>query len=153
VSRHPGALKSQLTDALRQASAQSLLVSQAVAAQVGLHTTDLECLDILQIRGKASAGELARWTGLTTGAVTALLDRLEKAGYVERLPDATDRRRVLAAPRPEAMGRLFQIYAPLQARMEALYEDYDDEQMALIIAFMARAHAVSVEFVADLKAR
>ncbi|HWW27680.1 MAG TPA: MarR family transcriptional regulator [Caulobacter sp.] len=153
MSRHSDALKTQLTDTLRQASAQSLLISQAVAAQVGLHTTDLECLDILQIQGKASAGDLARRTGLSTGAVTALLDRLEKAGYVERLADPTDRRRVLAVPRPEAMGRLFQIYAPLRARMEALYEDYDDEQMALIIQFMARAHAVSIEFVAALRGR
>lgn len=151
MSRDRDLLDRQLTEALRQASAQSLLVSQAVAEKAGLNTTDLECLDILQIRGQASAGELAQWTGLTTGAVTALLDRLERAGFIRRLPDPNDRRRVLAAPRPEKMRRLFQVYAPLQEKMEALYGGYDDEQLELIIGFMAKSHAVSVDFVSSLR--
>jgi DNA-binding MarR family transcriptional regulator len=151
MSRDRDTLVRQLTEVLRQASAQSLLVSQAVAAKVGVNATDMECLDILQIRGRASAGELAKWTGLTTGAVTALLDRLEKAGFIERLPDVTDRRRVLAAPRPEKMYPLFQIFGPLQETMEALYREYDDEQLELIIGFLAKSHAISVDFVSTLK--
>jgi DNA-binding MarR family transcriptional regulator len=151
MSRHKQALNRQLTEKLRQASAQSLLISQAVAANVGLNTTDLECLDILQMKGEASAGELAQGTGLTTGAVTALLDRLERAGFIRRLPDPNDRRRVLAAPRPEKMRRLFQIYAPLQESMEALYAEYDDEQLELVIGFMARSHAISIDFLGTLK--
>lgn len=144
-------LHRELTEAIRRASAQSLLISQAVAAQVKLNTTDMECLDILQLRGRASAGELAQWTGLTSGAVTALLDRLEQAGFIQRQPDPTDRRRVLAAPQAEKMRKLFRIYAPLQERMKALYEDYDEEQLELIIGFMNKSHAVSVDFVGALK--
>ncbi|MCZ7448584.1 MarR family transcriptional regulator [Agrobacterium rhizogenes] len=141
----------RLTDLLRQASAQSLLISQAIASKARLNTTDLECLDILQMQGQASAGGLAKATGLTTGAVTALLDRLEKAGFIRRLPDPADRRRVLAAPDPEKMRALFEMYAPLQERMEALYRDYDDEQLELIIGFMNKSCAISRDFVGTLQ--
>ncbi|RKF42982.1 MarR family transcriptional regulator [Agrobacterium deltaense] len=144
-------LDRRLTDVLRQASAQSLLISQSIAAKARMNTTDLECLDILQMQGQASAGELARSTGLTTGAVTALLDRLEKAGFIRRLPDPTDRRRVLAAPHPEKMRELFQIYAPLQEKMEALYGEYDEEQLQLIIGFIEKSCAVSKDFIGTLQ--
>lgn len=144
-------LNRQLTDLLRKASAQSLLISQAIAAKARLNTTDLECLDILQMQGQASAGELAKATGLTTGAVTALLDRLEKAGFIKRLADPADRRRVLAAPDPEKMRELFEIYAPLQERMEALYGDYDEEQLKLIIDFMDKSCAASMDFIGSLQ--
>ncbi|MGV1954994.1 MULTISPECIES: MarR family winged helix-turn-helix transcriptional regulator [unclassified Agrobacterium] len=116
-----------------------------------MNTTDLECLDILQMQGQASAGELARSTGLTTGAVTALLDRLEKAGFIRRLPDPADRRRVLAAPHPEKMRELFQMYAPLQAKMETLYGEYDEEQLQLIIGFMEKSCAISKDFIGTLQ--
>ncbi|MFK3778456.1 MarR family winged helix-turn-helix transcriptional regulator [Agrobacterium sp. NPDC089420] len=140
-----------MTELLRQASAQSLLISQAIAAKARLNTTDLECLDILQMQGQASAGELAKATGLTTGAVTALLDRLEKAGFIKRLPDPADRRRVLATPDPEKIHGLFQIYAPLQEKMEALYGDYDERQLEIIIDFMEKSCAVSKEFIQALQ--
>lgn len=144
-------LDRRLTDALRQASAQSLLISQSIAAKARMNTTDLECLDILQMQGQASAGELARSTGLTTGAVTALLDRLEKAGFIKRLPDPADRRRVLAAPHLEKMRELFQMYAPLQEKMEALYGEYDEEQLQLIIGFMEKSCAISKDFIVTLQ--
>ena len=69
---------------VRRVGAQSVLMSHAVAQRFDLHTTDLECLDLIYLRGRVSAGELAQATGLTSGAVTALIDRLEKAGYVFR---------------------------------------------------------------------
>ncbi|MFS8121337.1 MarR family transcriptional regulator [Rhizobium sp. BR 250] len=144
-------LNRQLTDLLRRASAQSLLISQAIAAKARLNTTDLECLDILQMQGQASAGELAKATGLTTGAVTALLDRLEKAGFIKRLPDPADRRRVLAAPDPEKMRELFQMYAPFQEKMEALYGDYDEAQLEIIIGFMDKSCAISKDFIGTLQ--
>src|SRR5580704_16132559 len=63
---------------------------------LGVSATDRKCLDLLS-RGPVTAGELARFTGLTTGAVTGIIDRLEKAGYAERINDPNDRRRVLVA--------------------------------------------------------
>lgn len=140
----------RLTTALRIASAQSLLISQAVAAKVGLNTTDLECLDIIQTGQLVSAGEIAKKTGLTTGAVTTLIDRLEKAGYVKRQADPNDRRRVLIAIRPERLQPLADVYAPLQAAMEALYRDYPEADLLTIADFTERAAAISSDFVRSL---
>lgn len=140
----------RLTTALRIASAQSLLISQAVAAKVGLNTTDIECLDIIQTGQLVSAGEIAKKTGLTTGAVTTLIDRLEKAGYVKRQADPNDRRRVLIAIRPERLQPLADVYAPLQAAMEALYRDYPEADLLTIVDFTERAAAISSDFVRSL---
>ncbi len=150
MSRKKAQTALRLTTALRVASAQGLLVSQAVAAKVGLNTTDLECLDIIQTGDLVSAGEIARKTGLTTGAVTSLLDRLEKAGYVKRQADPNDRRRVLIVIQPERLRPLVEIYAPLQAAMEALYRDYSDADLITIADFTERAAAVSSDFVRSL---
>lgn len=150
MSRRKAQTALRLTTALRIASAQSLLISQAVAAKIGLNTTDLECLDIIQTGQLVSAGEIAKKTGLTTGAVTTLLDRLEKAGYVKRQADPNDRRRVMIAIRPERLQPLADVYAPLQAAMEALYRDYPEADLLTIADFTERAAAVSSDFVRSL---
>ena len=153
MSRDRLELFSALTDALGQASARAVMVSETVAAAVGLNATDLECLDILQKRRLASAGDIAQLTGLTTGAVTALLDRLEKAGFVQRQADPSDRRRVLAAPRPERMAQLFEMYAPLRKAMETLYDDYSDAQLRTFVEFLEKSLSISAEFVRALGSR
>ena len=91
-----------------------------VAGRFGLNTSDLECLDLIYLRGHASAGELARATGLTSGAVTALIDRLERAGYVERTDDPTDRRRREVRILADAIEPIQAVYQPMQARMVEL---------------------------------
>jgi DNA-binding MarR family transcriptional regulator len=73
-----------LQEQLRRLTAQSVLFGDAVAKRAGLNGSDLECLDFVHLRKDATAGELARETGLTTGAITGVIDRLEKAGYVHR---------------------------------------------------------------------
>src|SRR5690349_21231744 len=80
---------------VRKMGAQTVIISRTVADRFSLNMTDLEVLDLIFLRGEASAGELAAATGLTSGSVTALIDRLAGAGYVERRADATDRRKVL----------------------------------------------------------
>jgi DNA-binding MarR family transcriptional regulator len=91
-----------LGEQVRRMGAQSVL-SKTVAARFGLNTGDLECLDLIYLRGQASAGELARAMGLTSGAVTALIDRLERAGNVERTDGPADRRRREVRILPEAI--------------------------------------------------
>src|SRR5262249_15929868 len=93
----------------RYVSANSVMFSQAVADQVGIHSTDTECLDFLLLNGPSTAGQLAVYTGLTTGAVTAMIDRLTKAGFVRREHDSVDRRRVIVIPNEE---KIFQEIAP-----------------------------------------
>jgi DNA-binding MarR family transcriptional regulator len=74
--------------------AQAVLISDLVAARVGLNSSDLECLDLLYLAGATTAGRLAAHTGLTSGATTAVIDRLERAGFVHRRRDRSDRRLV-----------------------------------------------------------
>ena len=76
----------------------TIMFHQAIADRLGLNITDHKCAGILMRSGPISAGELARRTGLTTGAITGVIDRLERAGFARRAPDATDRRKVMIEP-------------------------------------------------------
>src|SRR5919109_1824865 len=83
---------------------------QAVADALGLNRTDMRCLDILDREGRMTAGRLAEATGLTTGAVTTVLDRLEQAGYARRVRDTDDRRRVYVEVTEETRRRAGSFY-------------------------------------------
>src|SRR6516165_10656801 len=98
----------------RQLSAATIMFHQAVADRLGLNPTDHKCIDLLALKGLMTAGELADATGLTTGAITGVIDRLEGAGFVRREEDPNDRRRVIlrAIPKPyREIARLFESLA------------------------------------------
>ena len=130
----------------------SVLFSQAVAERVGLNPTALECLGILVETGPIPAGRLAEMTGLTTGAITGVVDRLEEAGFVRRERDPNDRRRVIVRPLSERLPDVAPFFDPLQRAMAGLYARYSDQELALIIDFTARANAIMREEIARLKA-
>jgi DNA-binding MarR family transcriptional regulator len=125
-------------------SALSILFSEAVAERAGLNATDLESLDFLRRQGPLSAGQLAEMTGLSTGgAITALIDRLERLGYVQRERDVHDRRRVLVRALDDRAEReLMPLYQPLERAMRELAARYDDEELALLLDFTMRASEV-----------
>src|SRR3954468_24063564 len=87
--------------AARQLTNQNGLYTDAAAAQLGLNRTDLDCLSFVHLGGAVTAGDLAETTGLTTGAITGVIDRLEKGGFVVRSADPHDRRRVIVTAVPE----------------------------------------------------
>src|SRR4028118_2100776 len=94
--------------------AEVVLFNQAVADRLGMNPTDLQCLNILSETGPVAAGQLAQETGLTTGAVTGVIDRLERAGYAWRERDPKDKRRVIVHPLPERAGHeIGPLYASL----------------------------------------
>jgi DNA-binding MarR family transcriptional regulator len=130
---------------IRQMGAQSVLTSQVIAERFNLHTTDLECLDLIYLRENPSAGDLARATGLTSGAITALIDRLEGAGYVKRVEDPTDRRRLHVQIRPTAIAPIKAVYEPMQARMFELWSSYSIKELEVILDFLSRSTALAVE--------
>lgn len=136
---------------VRRMGAQSVIVSQTVAARFGLNTTDLECLDLIQLEGSAPAGRLAVVTGLSSGATTALIDRLERAGYVERFDDPADRRRVLVRIRKGSIDEIARAYVPMQKRMFALWSRYSEAELAVIEDFLGRSLEASVESVVELR--
>src|SRR5207302_7266619 len=112
----------ELDLAMRRASGLGAIFSQAVADSAGVSSSDLECLDFLNLEGRVTAGRLAEVTGLTTGAITGVVDRLEKAGLVRRERDESDRRKVFIAVVPEAVGRIGRLYEPLQRGMQTTFE-------------------------------
>ena len=130
---------------VRQMGAQSVLTSQVIADRFDLHTTDLECLDLIYLRQNPSAGELAKATGLTSGAVTALIDRLEDAGFVKRVADPTDRRRLHVQIRPTAIAPIKAVYEPMQARMFDLWSSYSIQELEVILDFLSRSTTLAVE--------
>jgi DNA-binding MarR family transcriptional regulator len=130
-----------LTQAIGALSGQSVLFSQTVAQRLGMHPSDLECLGFLADQESVSAGRLSEVTGLTTGAVTRLIDRLERAGYVRRLADSTDRRRVLVEPIAERVQVISRQYLALQDAFEATFAAYTAEQLDLVLEFLRRTEA------------
>jgi DNA-binding MarR family transcriptional regulator len=144
-------LLQELDSTLRKVGAQSVLISDLVATRVGLNSTDLECLDLLYLAGVTTAGKLAKHTGLTTGAITAVIDRLERAGFARRRRDTADRRCVLVEVVPSSAARVQPLYEPLVARVLELNKDYDDEQLATVVDYLSRALAVGAEHVTWLQ--
>ena len=141
TSRQEGkqALAGRLMLALRRSSAAGVLHGQTIARRVGVNSTDLECLDLILMSGPSSAGEIARHTGLTSGAVTGLIDRLERLGLVERTADPGDRRKVLVRVREDKIGPIAAFYAPLEKAMQALLAGYGKEELKVLIDFSERA--------------
>ena len=144
-------LISALTAALREGSGLGVLYSHAVAARLGMAPTDLECLGYLD-DGPVTAGALAEATRLTTGAITGVIDRLERAGLARRESDPTDRRRVLVRATPSAQARVAPLYAPMQRAALGALEGYSDAELELLLGFLNRSRDAALIALADLGA-
>lgn len=134
---------------VRRMGAQSVMNSKVIAARFGLNPAELEALDLIFVREQATAGELAKATGLTTGAVTALIDRLVAAGYVERFPSPDDRRKVFVRIIPDAVKEIKSFYDGMQQQMFALWAEYSENELEIITDFMARSTDLTVEYVGN----
>ncbi|HEX3891200.1 MAG TPA: MarR family transcriptional regulator [Terracidiphilus sp.] len=120
----------------REIGARTILFHQAIATIVGVSVTDMKCLAYVERSGDATAGDLARLTGLTTGAITAAIDRLEKAGLARRERSETDRRKVfIRTTRSAATGRIVPIFDELGKEMSALAAGYSTRELETIKNF------------------
>ena len=138
---------------VRRMSAQGVLLSNAVAERVGLSSSDLECLDFVVMAQEEAitAGDLAAATGLTSGAITGLIDRLESAGFVRREADPRDRRKVRVVPVRSAVEQLGTYYAPLAERTDALWAQFTEKELRLILDFTRGSTAVAAEEAARIR--
>ncbi|GGN85304.1 hypothetical protein GCM10011579_076150 [Streptomyces albiflavescens] len=147
-----GRLLDELSVVSRRYMASYALFNQAVADHLKLHPTDLQCLNLLSLEDAAvTTGRIAELTGLTTGSATRLVDRLEKAGYVVRERDAVDRRRVLVATVPEKIAEFGRMWDRLGGGWYALFDELEDEEIALIIGHMCRTVDFSTQQIARLR--
>ncbi len=125
-------------------STATVLFHTAVADRLGINVTDVKCFSLIRQAGPMTAGELAERTGLTTGAITGVIDRLEKAGLVRRGRDVTDRRRVIIEliDNPEHEQMLMQLYGPMGNAVSALVASYSKAEQAVLLDFITKAITV-----------
>lgn len=144
-------LEQRVFAAAREQGIRSVLLRNAVSRRLGLNITDMECLSLLTVKGIATPTELARYTGMTPGSATAMLDRLVKAGFVERRPNPNDRRGVLIEINKASNARIFSLFAGAQRAQSELIASYSEEELKVIVDFLVhftdnvKKHTVLVE--------
>ena len=146
------ALIAELEHAMRRSSGQGVIFGQAVANRAGISSSDLECMDFLIMEGRVTAGRLAEVTGLTTGAITGVVDRLEKAGFVRRERDEADRRKVFIAAIPATLAKIGMFYEPMRQTMLKEWATYSEQELQLLLRFASRGYEIMLNATADLKA-
>ncbi|RDI43931.1 MarR family winged helix-turn-helix transcriptional regulator [Nocardia mexicana] len=146
-------LGEQLTLAAQRNATDAVMMHQAVADRLGLHVTDLRCLNLLRLGGPATPGDLAVRTGLTTGAVTRMIDRLLKAGFVTREHDAQDRRRVIVTAAEDRIAEIAPHYELLAQEFGKIMGDYSTEQLELLLELFDRLHETSLLVTTRLRER
>lgn len=142
----------RLAELMRGASTYRLLMHQAVADRLGLTMTDLKCLDAARAEPDLTPSRLAAITGLSTSATTTALDRLERRGFVRRIRDDHDRRRVFIASTGQHEAETARLFAPLVAATTAILADYTDEQLALITDFLEQLNTANDQLIKQHRA-
>jgi DNA-binding MarR family transcriptional regulator len=139
------ALLAQLQVELTQAIADGILFQQAVADRLGLGLSDFKCLTALSGTEDATAGDIAAQTGLTTGAVTRMIDRLERGGWVHREHDLHDRRRVIVRPVRERQTEIWPLFEGMTNAWAEALADYDDHEITMILDLFSKMRKVARE--------
>lgn len=132
-------------------STQTILLHNAIGQKVGLTATDMKCLGFLVQHGPQTAGRIASLTGLTTGAVTSLIDRLEEKGAAHRMRDSRDRRKVLVHADKAFAAKLRPLYEHLSKSTGKLYAEYTSGQQKFILDFVERSVQLSERVVEDIR--
>lgn len=126
----------------REYGISTVLFRNAVGAKLGVNVTDMECLALLFFKGIASPTELSRYTGLSSGATTAMLDRLENAKLIKRRPNPTDRRGVLIEVEQSSVKTVGPLFASTRQAQNDLMGCYSKAELALLAEFFERFTAV-----------
>ncbi len=143
----------ELARELRQFTGLGASFFRAAAARIGITVTDMQVIDVLNLTGPMTAGQLADLTGLTTGAITGMLNRLEEAGLVRRERDPSDGRRVIVrlVPDKDEMQKIDSIFDSLGDAWDEMASHYDDELLAFLLEFLKRSNALSRKEIVRLR--
>jgi DNA-binding MarR family transcriptional regulator len=126
----------------REHNIGAVLFHQAVGRNLGVNVTDMKCLDIISLRSSVRPSQLAAWTGLSTGATTALIDRLEKRQLVARRPNPQDRRGTIIVLTKYAVRALPALFQSLAEAMEKLASSYTEDDLAVLADFFSKTARV-----------
>ena len=154
MSREREQLYAELGNEVRASQRATDIVDDLICQLLGINRTDSRCLDILDQHGSMSAGDLAEASRLSTGAITAVIDRLERAGYARRVPDPADRRRVLVELTPRAYAVASELMVePMRKLYTPMADRYSDEQLRLIMEFTRAGRELQERHAEWLRAR
>jgi len=142
----------ELANLVRRHSTAAVLLHRAVADRLGLGPTDHKCFDLLRERGPSTGAELATITGLTSGAITGVVGRLESAGYVRREPDPHDGRKQVVSAVPARVHDVHDVLRPLQQEVALLLGNFDADQLDAVAAFLAGSTEAIYRHVGALRA-
>jgi DNA-binding MarR family transcriptional regulator len=131
-------LTTAIKESLRELSIQLSLLNHRVGAHLDLRDVDLDCLDLINRHGPLSPSALARRAGLHPATMTGILDRLERAGWIARDRDPSDRRAVLIRARRERNAELLRLYSGMNASMDQVCAGYSEDQLELLADFLRR---------------
>jgi DNA-binding MarR family transcriptional regulator len=147
-----GKLEAALIESVRRGQSAAHQMDEAAHRAMGINATDGRCLDVIDRRGRISAGRLATEAGLTSGAITAVLDRLEARGFVRRLPDPGDRRRILVEITEEPRRLAQRLYGPLHEMTDGWIERRSEEELRLLVEFNRLGSEVNERRAAEIRA-
>jgi len=139
-----GDLRRAVAGSLRALGSDLDRFDEAVASRLQLHRSDLRCLEIAARKGPLSAGALAEQAGLSTSAITSVIDRAERAGYLRRTSDASDRRRVLVEVTTLGRGQGREAFAGLMEGTNRVVARYTAEELGLVLKFVEEIRAVVI---------
>lgn len=133
-------IRKELGNAMQELSTVTILFHQKIAQKLNLNPTDHKCLYLIMKNGHLTAGQLANLTGLTTGAITGVIDRLEGKKLVRREKDPNDRRKIIVVANQEkAMKVVSPLFASLESVMDKLYCEYSEEELQTILGFINKS--------------
>jgi DNA-binding MarR family transcriptional regulator len=147
MSRDPSperlTLYAQLGDEVRANQRATDTVDELLAESLGINRTDARCMDILEQHGRMTAGDLAEASRLTSGAITAVIDRLERAGLARRVPDPSDRRKVMVEPTERALEFANELMVePMRRLSMSMADRYTDDDLRLILDFTRQGREI-----------
>jgi DNA-binding MarR family transcriptional regulator len=129
-------LVNQVNQGAREYGINTVLFRHAVGEILGVNVTDMECLALIFFKGLASPSELAQYTGLTSGATTAMLDRLERAHLIERHPNPQDRRGTLIVLTDERTKEVSTMFASVRGAIDRLNSSYSENELELVSNYL-----------------
>lgn len=139
TERNKEDLKQQVILGAREYGIGSVLFRHAVGELLGVNATDMECLGVIFFKGLATPSELARYTGLSSGATTAMLDRLENSKLIARRPNPKDRRSTLIVVVPETAEKVGPLFASLREAQDRILSSYSEQELEVLADFFRRS--------------
>ena len=144
-------LVARLRSDVAETVADGVALQEALAARLGLTGSDLRAITLLMRKGTVATNELADAAGLTSGAATRMVDRLERAGWVERYMDARDRRRVLVVMKKSRRGEIGEVYAEMSHSWMSALADKSESELETVLEIFDRMRGVAREQAAILR--